>query len=229
MNVKLTRWTTDGVMAIGEAAANCYATSLADEQMGRKLMNGCIKSGHMSVTEFVHFNFHIEGVSRALLAQLTRHRLCSFAVRSQRYCSEEDFAFVVPETIQSNEETYKKYAHLMDTISNVYKELQGAGVPNEDARMILPNACVTTIELSVNLRELIHICNERLCVRAQWEIRKLVNEMVKEVLKVMPELEPYLVPKCMAHSVPYCTEHNSCGRFPSLKTVINIEKSRPID
>jgi thymidylate synthase (FAD) len=66
-------------------------------------------------------------------------------------------------------------------------------IPNEDARYILPNACATEMYLSCNLRELIHIANERLCSRAQWEIRELVNNMVH---LVDPSLHFMLVPKC---------------------------------
>jgi thymidylate synthase (FAD) len=78
-------------------------------------------------------------------------------------------------------------------IENHYLELQALGVPNEDARYVLPNACTTSLYLSCNLRELIHMSNERLCKRAQWEIRELVKQMVA---LVDPELQFMLVPKC---------------------------------
>ena len=81
----------------------------------------------------------------------------------------------------------------MEDIDDVYRSYQRKGVPNEDARYILPNACTTDLYLSCNLRELIHICNERLCSRAQWEIRELVEKMVK---CLDPRLEFMLVPKC---------------------------------
>lgn len=84
MKVTLTRVTGDPVLAIEEAACNCYDST---PSLDGKIMAHCIKSGHTSVTEFCNFTFHIEGVSRALLAQLTRHRHAGYAVRSQRYCS----------------------------------------------------------------------------------------------------------------------------------------------
>ena len=89
MEVKLTRVTQNPVDAIEEAACNCYDS----EPTGGKIMKSCYNSGHHSVLEFAHFTFHITGVSRALLAQLTRHRHCGFAVRSQRYCNEDGFKF----------------------------------------------------------------------------------------------------------------------------------------
>jgi thymidylate synthase (FAD) len=94
----------------------------------------------------------------------------------------------------------------METIEQNYHELQSLGVPNEDARMILPNACETSLYLSCNLRELIHICNERLCGRAQWEIRELVKQMRT---LITPELHFMLVPKCASGRI-IC--NSPCGR-----------------
>ena len=84
IKVKLTRVTENPILAIEEAASNCYDSK--PSKSGR-IMKACYKNGHHSVLEFADFTFHIEGVSRALLAQLTRHRVASYAVRSQRYCS----------------------------------------------------------------------------------------------------------------------------------------------
>ena len=84
----------------------------------------------------------------------------------------------------------------MDEAANIeeaYNNLVGGGVPKEDARYILPNACTTDLYLSCNLQELIHIANERLYTRAQWEIRYLVKKMVS---LVDPDLQFMLVPKC---------------------------------
>ena len=93
MKVTLTRVTTDPVDAIEEAACNCYDS----KPTGGKIMKSCYRSGHHSVLEFANFTFHIEGVSRALLAQLTRHRHAGFAVRSQRYCNEDGFEYALKE------------------------------------------------------------------------------------------------------------------------------------
>ena len=219
MEVKLTRYTKAPLEAIEEAACNCYDS----DPMGGKIAKGCIRSGHLSVTEFADFTFHISGVSRALLAQLTRHRVASFAVRSQRYCSEGDFDFVVPDSVLKNEDTKAIYESLMGHINSMYKTLQSYGIPNEDARMVLPNACNTVIEVKMNFRELMHFFNERLCTRAQWEIRELAKAMRDEVLKVAPELKNFCVPKCeMYGKYKFCTEHKSCGRSPKLSDIYSI-------
>lgn len=219
MKVTLTRVTENPIGAIEEAACNCYNS----EPTGGKIMKACYNSGHHSVLEFCDFTFHIEGVSRALTHQLVRHRLASYAQRSQRYCGEGNFDYVIPPSIQKDEDTLHTYTALMGYINMQYEKLQKAGVSNEDARMVLPNACETVIEVKMNLRSLIHFMNERLCTRAQWEIRLLALEMKKCVEEQYPELAQYLVPKCEAHA-PYsfCTEHKSCGRHVTLKEALNL-------
>ena len=216
MKVTLTRITENPVDAIEEAASNCYDSELT----GGKIMRSCYNSGHHAVLEFCDFTFHIEGVSRALTHQLVRHRMASYAQRSQRYCSEDGFEYVIPKTIQNNECALAEYTHYMDTLGQLYTELQGMGIPNEDARMVLPNACTTVIEVKMNFRSLIHFMNERLCTRAQWEIRQMAMLMKKAVEEQFPELAKYLVPKCEAHiGTPFCTEHKTCGRHPLLKDI----------
>ena len=216
MKVVLTRVTENPIEAIEEAASNCYDS----EPSGGRIMRACYNSGHHAVLEFCDFTFHIEGVSRALTHQLVRHRLASYAQRSQRYCSEDGFEYVVPRTISNNKEAWKEYGAIMRKIKKCYKDLQDIGIPNEDARMVLPNACETQIEVKMNFRTLIHFMNERLCTRAQWEIRTLAILMKKCVEEQYPELAKYLVPKCEVYeNMPFCTEHSTCGRHPKLKDI----------
>lgn len=220
MKVTLTRVTENPILAIEEAASNCYDS---EPTADGRIMRSCYKSGHHSVLEFADFTFHVEGVSRALLAQLTRHRVASFAVRSQRYCSEDNFGFVTPYTIQDNAAAMVEYKKAICKIKEVYEYLQELGIPNEDARFILPNACETILEVKMNGRELIHFMNERLCTRAQWEIRELALAMKKCVQEYNEECEVlsrFFVPKCCANApFNFCTEHKSCGIAPKLKDV----------
>ena len=189
MNVSLIQATPDPITTLSDIASICYDSSPKDPM---RLVTHLYKSGHHSVFEHIYFTFKIEGISRACSHQLVRHRMCSFTQRSQRYCSEDDFAIVIPESMRKTR-TSNDYVDLMEEIDEQYQKLQFSGVPNEDARYVLPNACCTDIYLSCNLRELIHICNERLCSRAQWEIREMVKKMVE---LVDPELRFMLVPKC---------------------------------
>lgn len=224
MKVVLTRVTQDPIMAIEEAASNCY-NSVPDGS--GKIMRHCIKSGHQSVTEFCDFTFHIEGISRALSHQLVRHRLASYAQRSQRYCSEGGFGYVVPKSIAKDPLILEHYNALMVQIADTYEMLQKLDVPNEDARMVLPNACETQIEVKMNLRVLMNFMNERLCTCAQWEIRELALAMKRVIIEKYPELEPYLVPKCEKYGKEFgfCTETKQrreqlkCNKHPRLADV----------
>ena len=220
LKVRLIHYTTNPVSVIEEAASTCYDSS----PTGGKIMNHCYKSGHHSVLEFADFTFKISGVSRALTHQLVRHRLASYAQRSQRYCKETGFEFVTPPSIENNPEASAVYLETMDYITNVYAKLLAMQIPGEDARMVLPNACCSEICVKMNLRTFMNFCNERLCSCAQWEIRRMAKQMVKEVLKVAPELKEFLVPKCEKHpGYAFCTEtkKRSCGKHPIISEVFS--------
>lgn len=220
MNVELISYTNNPVNVIETAASTCYDS----EPTGGKIMNHCYNSGHHSVLEFAEFTFKITGVSRALTHQLVRHRLASFAQRSQRYCKEDGFDYVIPNSVLRNPEMLHKYRTFMNNVDSLYKQLVDSGIEAEDARYILPNACSTEICVKMDLRELIHFCNERLCACAQWEICMLARQMKKAVEKVSPECAKYLVPKCEIHSpYNYCTEtkKRSCGKHKVIAEVFN--------
>lgn len=190
MKVSIIQATPSPIETISEIASICYDSNPKNPM---KLVTYLYKCGHLSVFEHICFTFKIEDISRACSHQLVRHRHCSFTQRSQRYCSENGFGFVTPPSIENNEEL-EHYENYMKTfVAPNYTELQTRDVPNEDARYILPNACMTSLYLSCNLRELIHMANERLCMRAQWEIRELVKKMVS---LVDPAFHFMLVPKC---------------------------------
>ena len=121
MKVTLTRITNDPILAIEEAASNCYDSEAIGDG---KIMKHCMKSGHQSVAEFCDFTFHIEGISRALSHQLVRHRLASYAQRSQRYCSEDGFGYVIPKAIREHEAAVVIYDKFMEKVAFTYKLLQ---------------------------------------------------------------------------------------------------------
>lgn len=198
MKVTLVQATPNPIQTIATIASICYDSNPSDPM---KLVEHCYKNGHLSVMEHIYFTFKIEGISRACSHQLVRHRHCSFTQRSQRYCSEDGFGFVTPSTVDEG-----RFANDMEDIKDWYEEYQKSGVPNEDARYVLPNACETSLYLSCNLRELIHMSNERLCRRAQWEIRELVQQMV---YCVNADLFFMLVPKCKSGRI-ICNE--PCGK-----------------
>ena len=198
MNVTLIQATPNPVETIAQIASICYDSDPKDPMA---LVKHLYKNAHDSVFEHIYFTFKIEGISRACSHQLVRHRHCSFTQRSQRYCSEDGFEYVTPDTIDN-----RSMNVAMGRIEGWYNGCQEIGVPNEDARYILPNACATSLYLSCNLRELIHMANERLCTRAQWEIRNLVREMCG---LVDHQLHFMLVPKCKSGRI-IC--NSPCGK-----------------
>ena len=183
MKVTLTRVTENPIGAIEEAACNCYNS----EPTGGKIMKSCYNSGHHSVLEFCDFTFHVEGVSRALTHQLVRHRLASYAQRSQRDCGENGFDYVVPPSLQTAEDV-DTYNYMMYTINEFYNDLRAMGLEPEDARMVLPNACCTSIIVTMNARSLLNFFKHRDCNRAQWEIRELSREMMKICKEIAPRV-----------------------------------------
>ena len=185
-----------------------------DEEKMLKLINRVISSGHYSTIEHIQVSFAISNISRACSHQLVRHRHMSFSQKSQRYVKEKgQFEYLTPDTIENNPELKQKFDDFMGKISEFYLELTENGIPAEDARAVLPNATSTSMVASLNLRELIHLANLRLCTRAQKEIRILVKRMCDELIKEEPWLKDYLVPKC--EHLGYCDEDKSCGRKPT--------------
>ena len=143
-------------------------------------------------------------------------------MRSQRYCSEDGFNYVIPHTIENNTQARERYIRSMQYIQQEYEKLQELGIANEDARYILPNACETILEVKMNGRELIHVMNERLCTRAQWEIRSLANKMKDLCVEKLPVVFKdcaFGEPRCIQNG-GFCTEHMCCGKAPKLKDII---------
>ena len=191
------------------------------------LVKKVIESGHHSVLEHYSFTFSINGISRACTHQLVRHRHMSFSQKSQRYVKEtEQFEYVVPKSYEYKlVEKFGEHLSLEQRFNNLMKEIQyfydeaiKCGVPPEDARFVLPNAATSSMVASLNLRELIHLANLRLCTNAQWEIRELVSKMCDLVIEKEPWLKEYLQPKCEA--LGYCNEIKCCGRKKKREEVI---------
>ena len=189
---------------------NIYDNAVDDEKM-LKLIERVISSGHYSTIEHIQVSFAISNVSRACTHQFVRHRHMSFSQKSQRYVKEKgQFDYLTPPTIAEREDLKQKYDNYMQKTSELYQELVEAGIPAEDARFILPNAAASSMVASLNLRELIHLANIRLCTRAQKEIRTMVKKMCDELTKDEPWLKKYLTPKC--EKLGYCDEDKCCGR-----------------
>lgn len=203
MQVRLVRHTIDPEELAGQAAALCY-----NGKNPRRSLDIALDGGHESVVEHATFTFLVEGVSRTMLAQLTRHRLASFSVQSQRYVSyEKGFGYVIPpKIIALGEADVLEYKRQMQQMHEWYcqwqKKLGKGEESNEDARFVLPGACETRLMMTMNVRELRHFFSLRCCTRAQWEIRAMAQEMLKLCKEVAPALFADAGPGCVRGACP---------------------------
>ena len=211
MTVRLIAHTPEPEKVVAAAAKLCYSdahiTEL-DEEKTARFLTMLSDLGHASPIEHASFTFGIEGVSRTLLAQITRHRIASFSVQSQRYVRLDDFRYVIPPEIEaipeakaafieSMNEDARRYLDLVQKLEEGHTaRLMAEGLPekqarakaskqaNEDARFVLPNACETKMVVTMNARSLQNFFHLRCCSRAQWEIRQLAEEMLRLVYPV---------------------------------------------
>ena len=152
------------------------------------MLPSLLRSGHLSIFEHSSASFKIDGISRTASHQIVRHRMSSFSQRSQRYVNEGDFTFVTPPSIEQNPEANASYQEIMKTLNEQYLALIKLGIKKEDARFILPNAASTTLVMTTNFREWLHVIDMRVSKPAQWEIRELLILIWKELYKQAPNI-----------------------------------------
>lgn len=241
LSVQLISHTPNPDSLAAAAARICYSNAGAREIMEKggkesddKFLKMLLDLGHDSPLEHASFTFAIEGVSRSLLAQITRHRIASFSVKSQRYVSESAFTYITPPEIEGNDsaldlfnkamsESLKSYNALCDLLQKEhYERLTAEGKDSdrarreaqkqamEDARYVLPNACETKLVITMNARSLLNFFHLRLCERAQWEIRALAERMLYLVREVSPGIFSKAGPPC---AFGKCSEGEmTCGK-----------------
>lgn len=218
LEVTLITHTPEPEKVIASAAKLCYSSNdiktLMDGLTTEKIesfIKKLTELGHQSPLEHCTFTFGIEGVSRALSHQLVRHRLASYSQKSQRYVKEGQFEYIVPPTILENYADCGVFKDLMEHCQEAYTYFINNGIPAEDARFVLPNACETKLVMTMNIRSLLHFFEERCCNRAQWEIRQMADRM----LEICKEVAPNLFMKAGASCVRgKCKEGKMCCGNP---------------
>lgn len=241
LNVKLLTYTKDCEKIVAAAAKLCYSPAgiddiceKLDDESTANFLERLASMNHESPFEHMSFTFGIEGVSRSLLAQITRHRIASYSVKSQRYVKEGAFSYVVPPYIENNPEAKEVYIKAMEDDQKTYDKLAeilfkehydrlikegktekeakftAEKTAIEDARFVLPNACETKIVATFNARSLFNFFHHRCCTRAQWEIKALADEMLRLVKEVAPTVFENCGPKCVNGPCPEGAK--SCGR-----------------
>ncbi|MBE0466915.1 MAG: FAD-dependent thymidylate synthase [Candidatus Desulforudis sp.] len=238
LRVVLVTHTPEPEVLAAVAGRRCYSSlenaALIEGEVDREpaeLIRKLVGMGHVTVIEHASFTFAVQGVSRSLLAQITRHRLASFSVQSQRYVGETAaknpdgvFDYIVPPRIAGlGEEARAEFARQMRTIQEWYddwvRRLGGGRDTYEDARFVLPNAAETRFVFTMNARELLHFFTLRCCERAQWEIRELADEILRLVKPVAPTIFAKAGPACLRGP---CPEGDlNCGRLKEVRKKYN--------
>ena len=220
MHIELITHTPNPEEVVTKAAKLCYTSkSFSDisTDNSEDFIDKLMSMGHESPFEHVSFTFGIEGISRACSHQLVRHRIASYSQKSQRYVDESGVQFVLPESIEANKSALRIYSNVMSYIASVYTELtENFGIPKEDARFVLPNACETKIIVTMNARSLYNFFRHRCCNRAQWEIKAVANEMLRLCRKAAPEIFKNAGPSCVTEG--RCHEGKmSCGKMKEMR------------
>lgn len=246
MKVELLAYTHEPEKVVAAAAKLCYSSSDIESVLDgltpektEKFLEMLMSLGHQSPIEHVSFTFGIEGVSRALLAQITRHRIASYSVKSQRYVTEGQFEYILPPEIAVDEKASARFEEAMQVSQKYYNEIadilkerhyaefikQGLDEKQamskaekqaiEDARFVLPNACETKMIVTMNARSLYNFFNHRCCSRAQWEIRALADEMLRLVKEKAPVLFKNAGPSCVCGACP--EGKMSCGKMAEMR------------
>ncbi|HRR91594.1 MAG TPA: FAD-dependent thymidylate synthase [bacterium] len=214
MKVELLSYTPEPDRVVAISARLCYS-KIGISELAEKLTDDKIKdllkklesSGHLSPFEHANFTFGIEGISRVTSHQLVRHRIASYSQQSQRYVKMSNGEFVIPPSIKKNSSASELVYNLNDMAMSVYNKLIQLGIPEEDARYILPQGITTKIIVTMNARELLHFFNLRCCLRAQWEIRTMANLMLRKVKEVAPIIFEKAGPSCFSGP---CPEEGPC-------------------
>lgn len=215
-NIIDTLYTVCKNCTIADEPAKIYEnlSNVAKEEKLRVIKNA-VKSGHTSVLEHAMVTFTVSDISRVCAQMLKAYRHSSTTQKSQRFvAAKEEFNYIIPSAISKNPELKAKYTKLMSDASDLYLEFVNSGIHPQDARYAYPLSVTTSTVSSFNLRELILVEGERLCSRAQEEIRVLTNTIRKELVEKEPWLKEFLMPKCELQG--FCREAKSCGRKPKL-------------
>lgn len=214
--VILPETTKDPISLIGRRAGICYGAPIGDSEKNYKRGLECIKNMHGRTWEFPKIELIISGFSAKVIREWYTH-IGGAPTRLQastRYIEYGDFDYITPPTISSPSEK-RIYDDCMKYISSSVKALEELGVPKEDASMLLPLG-MSTVEIdSRNLRNFVDLTRQRMCNRAFWEFRELVDTIIAALKEYSEEwrtvADMLFMPKC--EFLGYCPEKFSCGMY----------------
>lgn len=221
MGVKILTDTTDiPITMIGEMSGICYGADTKNHEKNYQRGLNCIKSNHGRTLEFPQIYMEISGYSARVIREVYTH-IGSAPTRLQastRYIKYHNFDYIVPPSIESNDEAKLIYDSLMGMIADTKTILErDYNIPKEDSAMILPLGMESTIVYRNNLRGLIDMAAQRKCARAYWEFRKLFKD-IEDSLAFYSDEWNYLINdlkifQCKCDKLGYCPEEKGCGHY----------------
>ena len=208
---------------IGESAGFCWGSDISDANKNMKRAIDCIASGHGRTMEFPDIHLILDGYSARVIREFYTHIGClpTRLQSSTRYVDAKSFKYVTPPSVFKNEKAKQVYDETMEHIREGYAKLEELGVKREDAAMVLPLGMETVIVDKRNFRNLVDMAKNRMCTRAYWEYRELMNDICEALSSYSGEwntlIKLCMKPKCEISG--YCTESNSCGRKPKKESI----------
>lgn len=180
------------IQAIERAARTCYKSEdgiTADGESAKKLIRTLIRNGHEAMLEhsFLSVRFICD---RGVTHELVRHRLCSFAQESTRYCnySKEKFGrnvkFIVP--FFFNERQLALWTEACARAEAAYFDLLEEGASPQEARTVLPNSTAAEIVMSGNFRQWRHVLKLRTAPDAHSQMREIMCPLGEELKRRVP-------------------------------------------
>ena len=169
-----------------KAIRKCYdscSDNLGEKDM--KLLESIIKNDHTSTIEHINYTFEIDGISRACLQELARHRHASLSVESTRYTlrnliqeyKKDDFLYS-DYLVLTGDSQMDQWS--IDSLNRVISLLE-KGYKNDQAKYLLPESYKTNLILTINARSLRNFLKLRSSAKALWEIRELANNICNAI------------------------------------------------
>jgi thymidylate synthase (FAD) len=187
-SVRLLSYTPEPEAVVARAGRTCYDSHhLSSPDADARLIRALIRRGHESVLEHASLTFEIV-CSRVVSHELVRHRLTSVSQRSQRYVREDELRYFTPPEV-ADPAAQREYDAAMIAAWSYYGMLLKRGVSKQLARYVLPNACLTTMVVTANLREWRHIIK----LRAAPDCQPEMQEIARGILAVVREAAPWAV------------------------------------
>lgn len=211
--------TKSPITLIGARAGICWGADTTDDAKNYKRGWDCIKSNHGRTLEFPDVHMVLDGYSARVIREWYTHigGMPTRLQASTRYIDYGEFEYVTPPSIRdASPEVFMTYENAMECTKQFIAHLEDAGIPREDAALLLPLGMTTRIVCKHNLRNLIDMSRQRMCTRAYWEYRELFDDVLCALEGYSDEwmevIEKTMHAKC--YILGYCPEKHGCGKYP---------------